>query len=240
MKRVLVSSAFCFQVLCLCAQQGTITYERKMNLHRRMQDEQMKAMVPEFRLSKHMLVFSDNVSVYKAMKQEDAPDPFEGNNGGGRMMIRIGPGENGVLFKNFATSQIHEQTEFADKTYIIDDTIRTQPWKLASETKQILGHNCKKAVMKTATGNEVVAWYAEDISSPIGPENYSGLPGAVLSVDVNNGEIVFTASSLKAEADKKELSEPKTGKHISRVEFQKKMDEILGPVGAGGRRIIRM
>jgi len=218
--------------------QGTILYVRKIDVHRRMQDEQMKAMVPQFRTDKHELLFSDSVSVYRSVQENEAPDPF--NNGGDQIMIRIGgPGEGGALYKNFSNQKLFEQTELGDKDYIIDDTIHAQPWKLVDETKTILNHICKKATLKTESGNNVAAWYAEDILSPVGPENFGGLPGAVLLMDVNDGEIVFTATELKNEIDTKELKEPAKGKHITRADFQKKMDELFGPATPDGRRVIR-
>lgn len=242
MKKILSGVLMCWPMLFLQAQQkGTITYERTVNMHRRMQDEQMKAMVPEFRTTKHVLLFSDSISVYKSIKEDEAPDPFDHNGGGGpRIMIRIGPGENGVFYKNFSTKRIEEQTELADKNYIIDDTIKAQPWKLSDETRMIAKHTCKKATMKTMTGNEVTAWYADDIPTPAGPENFGSLSGLILAVDVNDGEVVFTAIDINQHVDSKELLEPKTGKHISRAEFQKKMDEVFGPAGPGGRRMMRM
>src|SRR5207247_1469861 len=140
--------------------------------------------------------FSDSVSVYRSVQENEAPDPF--NNGGDQIMIRIGgPGEGGALYKNFSNQKLFEQTELGDKDYIIDDTIHAQPWKLVDETKTILNHICKKATLKTESVNNVVAWYAEDILSPVGPENFGSLPGAVLLMDVNDGEIVFTATELK-------------------------------------------
>ena len=104
--------------------QGTIIYERKVDVHRRMQDAQMKAMVPQFQTAKSELIFSDNISVYKALPEENAPDPF--NNGGGNVvMIKIGgPGEDAVLYKNYSSQKFLEQTELADKPYIIDDTVK--------------------------------------------------------------------------------------------------------------------
>src|SRR6266487_5209739 len=99
--------------------QGTILYVRKIDVHRRMQDEQMKAMVPQFRTDKHELLFSDSVSVYRSVQENEAPDPF--NNGGDQIMIRIGgPGEGGALYKNFSNQKLFEQTELGDKDYIID------------------------------------------------------------------------------------------------------------------------
>src|SRR5258706_15861372 len=97
------------------AKQGTIIYERKVDVHRRMQDEQMKAMVPQFQTAKSELVFSDNVSVYRALPEDNAPDPFNNGNGG-MIMIKIGgPGDNAVLYKNYSNQKFLEQTELADK-----------------------------------------------------------------------------------------------------------------------------
>jgi GLPGLI family protein len=241
MKRYVLAASILLCMLTAAAQvkEGTIIYERKADLHRRMQDEQMKAMVPPFRTDKQQLFFKDNISVYKGIAEDEAPDPFEDGNGG-RVMIRIGgPGDGGVLYKNFITQQFLEQTSLGDKDYVIDDTVKLQPWKLADETKNILGHTCKKATLKTPVGSDVVAWYAEDIPLPVGPENFSGLPGAILMLDVNNAEIVFTAVELKKDADTKELKAPGSGKHITRADFQKKMDELFGPPTPDGRRVIR-
>ena len=242
MKKYFASAIILLTAFTATAQikEGTIIYERKADLHRRMQDEQMKAMVPQFRTDKHQLFFKNNISVYKAVAEDEAPDPFD-NGSGGRIMIRIGgPGEGNVMYKNFSTQQFFEQTSLAEKEYVIDDTIKTQPWKLADETKTILGHTCRKATLKTPMGSNVVAWYTEDIPVPIGPENFTGLPGAVLMMDINNGEIVFTAVEIKKDAEEKEMKVPNTGKHLTRAEFEKKMDELFGPPTPDGRRVIRM
>lgn len=233
-----VAILFAITIVHAQTKQGTIVYERKIDVHRRMEDEQMKAMVPQFRTDKHKLLFTENVSVYKTVEEEEAPDPFD-NGGGNRIMIRFGgPGEDGILYKNFSSQKLFQQTSLGDKEYIIDDTIRTQQWKLADETKTILNHNCKKATTKTERGSDIVAWYAEDIPVPAGPENFGGLPGAILLLDANNGEIVFTATEIKGNVSSKDLKEPSNGKHITRADFEKKVDEAFGPADSKGRRII--
>ena len=72
MTKILLSALSLLSIDTLIAQmkEGTIVYERKMNLHRTITDEQMKAMMPEFRTSKHQLLFSDSTSVYKAVAEE--------------------------------------------------------------------------------------------------------------------------------------------------------------------------
>jgi hypothetical protein len=77
--------------LSLSAQlrQGAIVYERKTDVHRRMQDEQMKAMVPRFQTGDYEVLFRDSIAVYKAMPKDEAPDPFDNNSGGNRVRLPI-------------------------------------------------------------------------------------------------------------------------------------------------------
>lgn len=244
--------------------EGTVIYERKINMHKTIQDEQMKAMVPEFRSSKHMLLFSDSVSMYKTVPEDEAPDPFAGGGGGGgvRMVIR-GGSDGSELYKNFSQAKSVQATELGGKNFLIVDTIQQQPWKLGTETRQILGHTCHKATRKvtqpvggfrmnimgggggapvrdtsrtvahTTREVDVVAWYADDLVSPVGPENYGQLPGVILQLDVDNSTTVYTATEVKKAVDMKDLKEPKKGKVVTRVEYQKLMSDLMSNQGPG-------
>jgi GLPGLI family protein len=238
--------------------EGVITYERKINMHRRIQDEQMRAMIPEFRTSKHLLLFSDSTSVYKAVPEDEMPEA--GAEGGGRMIIRAGGGDNGELYKNFAEWKSIESRDLGAKTYIIEDSIRQRSWKLTGETKVILGYTCRKAVStetmmmgggirinmngnnsSTDTANrpqpkqvQVEAWYAEGITAPVGPESYGMLPGVILELNVDNGAMIFSAVDIKKEVAKKDIKEPKKGKKVTRKEFMEMQRELMGN---GGRTI---
>lgn len=228
--------------LSLLAQlrQGAIVYERKIDVHRRIQDDQMKAMVPQFQVAAYEVLFKDSISVYKAMPKDEAPDPFENNSGGNHMVMKFGgPGDDGVLYKNYNSGQLLEEASLEDKKYIITDTLRQQPWKLSDDTATVLGHPCKKAMMTSPRGEKVIAWYSSDIPLPIGPEQFGGLPGAVLKVDVGDGGIVYTVKQIDATAHTGEVKIPAGGRLISRADYRKKMDEVLGPADAQGRRIIR-
>lgn len=197
----------------------------------------MKAMIPQYQTGNYELVFKDSVSVYKAVPKDEAPDPFEGSGGGNRIIIKMGgPGENGVLYKNFSNGKLLEQTSLSDKKYIITDTVKQLPWKLADETRTILNHVCRKAVLVPPTGPTVVAWYAEDIPATIGPDKFSGLPGAILQADIDSSFIVFTATEIQSSADSKEIKAPTDGKMITRADFAKEMDKIMGPADSKGMR----
>lgn len=249
--RQLILSAFSVAMVCTATAQikeGTITYEKKMNLHRRLKDEQMKAMIPEFRTTKQELLFGDGTSVYKAVKEDEAPDPFAGGGApggpGGGGPQRMGPppgmpGQNNILYINFSNQKIVEQAELGEQNYLIIDTVKTMAWKLTEETKVVLKYNCKKATLTNARGQSIVAWYTEDIPVPAGPEMYNGLPGTILLLDVNEGDITFTAQEVSTKLSKKELKEPSKGKTTNRAEYNQKMMSMFNG-GPGGPRVIRI
>lgn len=256
MRKVLLSLTCLTGFLMAKAQQkeGTIVFERKINMYKTITDEQMRAMMPEFRTSKHMLLFSDSISVYKAVPEDEAPDPFAGG-GGGRMIMRFG-NDGGDLYKNFSQSKSILSSELGGKNFLIVDSIRPQPWKLSMETKQILGQTCHKATRKipapqmtmrsvtmggggainrdttvqkpvAAKEMEVVAWFADNIVSPVGPESYGQLPGVILELDIDNGRTVYTAKEIKATVDAKELKEPKKGKVVTQEEYRKLLQQMM-------------
>ncbi len=237
--------------------QGTIVYERKINLHRMIQDEQMRAMMPEYRRTLHILLFNDSSSLYKSVPDDETPDPFAGGAGGNRVVIRSGSDINTELYKNFTRARFVRSEELGGKNFLITDSIKQRPWKLTEETKQIAGHTCSKAVLKmpmafsmttrvtTSINNsaapqrdsgyqgakprevEVIAWFAQDIQSPAGPENYDQLPGVILELDMDHGATVYTATEIKNAVDAKELKEPKKGKIITSAEFIKMRMEMM-------------
>lgn len=263
MKRILIIAAGLISFCSVQAQvkEGTVYYDRKMNMHRIIQDEQMRAMMPEFRTSKHMLLFKDSVSVYKAVPEDEAPDPFGGGGGGGMVMRFNAAG--GDLYKNFAQSKAIQSSELGGKNFLITDSIKQQPWKIGTETKEILGYACTKATRKvtqpvamirTVTSGgpapsdttvrrpqvkevDVVAWFTESLISPAGPESYGQLPGVILSLDIDNGATIFQATEVKKTANAKDLIEPKKGKVVTRQEYQKLMMDLMGSGGPGNFRM---
>jgi len=238
MKKVLIALVAMLSTIVVVAQlkEGTILYDRKIDVHRKIQDEQMKGMVPQFRTSKHQLLFSDSMSVYKAIPEEEAADPFVSGEGGGRMMFRMA-GADAIQFRNYNQQKLVESREMGAKTYLIEDTLKAQPWKLTGETKSILKFNCKKATRTNDRGQVIEAWFTDAIPVPAGPEAFAGLPGAILQVSVNNGEMELLATSVSEQVNKKEIQEPTKGKKITRAEFGKMMQEAFGGPGQGGRTI---
>ncbi len=99
----------------------------------------------------------------------------------------------------------------------------------------------KPSAAITPKETEVVVWYTEDIAASVGPDNYSGLPGAILEVDVDNGSNVTTATEVTTKYPKKELVEPTKGDKMNKAQFQDAMKKLMEDMqrggGMGGMRI---
>jgi GLPGLI family protein len=89
---------------------------------------------------------------------------------------------------------------------------------------------------------QVVAWYTEQIPTSAGPENYFGLPGLVLYVDIDNGTIVYSPTKLEPASKDVVVKAPTKGNKITRDEYRKLMQQQFqgmgGRPGGGGQQMI--
>jgi GLPGLI family protein len=224
-------------------EQGVITYEVKINMHRRLPPEraEMKAMIPEFRTFKQQLFFRGNESLYKTLIEDDEESTEMHGGGGMRMMIRT-PKTEVYLDQN--SSRVLTKQEFMGKEYLIEDSVKVSPWKFGTETKIIQGYECKQAFYTDESQpnrkQEVTAWYTDKIGPFLGPERFNTLPGAVLAVDINNAERVLVALSVELRPLKKnELKVPSGGQKTTQAEFRTMMAEQMKQMGGRDGMIIR-
>jgi GLPGLI family protein len=247
--------------------EGKISFERKVNMHRFITDPEMRARIPEFRTDKFELLFNEQASLFRTVVDEDAPDPFANNGGdrGGRGFNFRMPETS--TYTDIATQMQYESRGMFEKNFLIVDSLKQNKWKISDETKTIANHVCKKATtmvpqapqMRMRFGNgprpaedtaapkpkdvELVVWYTEDIPVSIGPDNYAGLPGAILEVNTDNGANVISATEVSVKYPKKELVQPTKGDKMNRAQFQDAMKKIMEDMqrggGMGGIRIMR-
>ena len=81
---------------------------------------------------------------------------------------------------------------------------------------------------------ELVVWYTEEIPVSVGPDNYAGLPGAILEVNTDNGSNVIMATEVSTKFPKKELVQPTKGDKMNRAQFQDAMKKIMEDMQRGG------
>ncbi|MPR34954.1 GLPGLI family protein [Salmonirosea aquatica] len=220
--------------------EGIVGYDQKINMHRRLPDESMKAMVPEFRINKMQLAFRGGESLYKAVAVNDANE--EATDAGGntvRMVIRVPLSE---VYRNFDQKKNVELRELAGQKFLIQDELRQIPWKLTGESKKINGYDCMQATYANPERKQsFVAWFADAIPVPSGPAGYGGLPGLILELDMNEGEMIYTAANLTfKKLEDGDLKVPSGGKKVTETEFNKIRDDYMKEAGGiGGVRIFR-
>ncbi len=229
-----------FEVVFGQTASGVIEFETKVNLHRTLPPgrESMKSMIPEFRTSKNQLFFNANESLYKPIIEDEDDEPQ-----GGGVVMKFKMPDN-EMYLNQAEGKSISKEEFFGKTYLIQDSIKVPAWKFGTETKTIAGYECQMAYYTDESGprgkQEITAWYTSKLRPFLGPERFRSLPGAVLAIDINNGERVMVARKIDLrELKKKELVAPSTGEKVTRAEFIKQRDKQMKEMGASGGMIIR-
>jgi GLPGLI family protein len=234
----LLASATAAQVVFGQPASGVITYEVKINVHRRLPPDAaaMKDRIPEFNIHHDQVAFNQHESLYTTLPEEEDEEDFADEGNGMRMRIMRPQVE--YYFDQSKAKRVVLQ-DFMGKKILIEDSVKIIPWKLSEETKTIEGYVCKKASYFNAERKQnVIAWYTDKIHLFLGPEGYNSLPGTVLQLDVNDGERILTASKITLRDLKKgELKIPSGGQRMTEEEFRAMTDEQMKR--NGGRMIIR-
>ena len=190
-----------------------------------------------------------------------------GGGGGTRVMNFRMPAT--ATYTDITKQTQYEARAFFEKEFLIVDSLKQYKWKLSEETKTIAKQLCKKATttitapqmsmrmnMRINRGGEnntdtiaskpmkpketeLVVWYAENIPVSVGPDNYSGLPGVIMEMDLDNGATVTTAVEVSAKYPKKELVQPTKGEKMTRAQYQENMQKLIQDMQKGGGGMMR-
>lgn len=220
-------------------QEGIITYETKVNVHRNLPKEReaMKSMIPEFRTSKDQLAFNDAQSLYTPIIEDEEEDV---SGGGGGMVMRFNRPQVEIYFDQTNSKRVMLQ-EFMGKKYLIEDSLKIQPWKFGTETRTVNNYECRQASYYNEERKQnVVVWYTDKLRPFLGPEGFNTLPGAVMMVDINDGERTITAKNIELRGLKKnEMKIPSGGTKTTEAEYRKMVNEQMERMRANGGMIIR-
>lgn len=238
------------QVIWAQSATGLIQYEDRINLHKRLPPDrqEMKTMMPEYRINKFQLVFNSEESLYKPIIEDEEDQEFSHAGGGMRMRFR---NPNVETYLNYNEGKLVQKQEFMGKDYLVQDSIKVSPWKFGTEVKTILGYECKQAYYTDETQiningelwtekREITAWFTDKVRPFLGPERYYSLPGTILALDINNGERVMVAVKVDLrELKKNELKVPEKGEKVTQEAYRKMVDEQMKKMSGNGNVFIR-
>jgi GLPGLI family protein len=135
-----------------------------------------------------------------------------------------------LIYRDFDEKKVKELQEMLGKTYLIEDELNPYKWRVMNELKEIQGHLCMKAITEdTVKKQTIAAWFAADISVPVGPERLFGLPGAILGVEINGGDAIIEADNIELRSVAEELKLPRKmkGREINIDTYQSLIQEHM-------------
>ncbi|PWJ57328.1 GLPGLI family protein [Dyadobacter jejuensis] len=135
-----------------------------------------------------------------------------------------------IILHDYDQEKKTEVEEFSGKVYIISDSLKAPKWKILNKIKEVNGYLCMMATTEdTLKGQKITAWFANDLASSAGPERYFGLPGLIMEVDVNDGEVLITAVKVEKKSAEEALAMPKKlkGKRVKQAEYDKMIADFV-------------
>lgn len=235
-------------------------YERTTQFQMRMQGVNAPAAnnLPRSRTDRFELQFTPGKQLWEALPDmEEETERSEAGTPGGMMRMRFGGDE--LVFTNLETGIAVSKQELASKNYIVTDTVGKLAWKLADESKKILGLQARKAtatrigtrMMMTMENGEmkrtpvadtttITAWFTPEIPVAAGPELSGQLPGLILELEMNKGRVVYKAVEITPKVNVAAIKEPKGGKSITAAEFAQERNKLFEEMrrnGPPGRRM---
>ena len=159
---------------------------------------------------------------------------MESHHGGGVFRMKMDRAEN-ETYIDYDEDQRIEKRDFMGRVFLITGEASTLPWRLTDERSEFLGYMSQKATA-VHDSTTVEAWFTPEIPVPAGPENYGGLPGLILVLNLNDGETTYVAQELSlAPLDETLLVPPTKGKKVTREAFETIVEEKMKEMEAEGK-----
>ncbi len=211
--------------------EGSIIYEVKINLHQMLPEEMegMKASIPEFQNVQRELLFNREASLFREYEEEP---------GTGRGWFRMGASE--THHQHIQNGIYTVKRGVLNEDYLIKSEVKRHPWNLTGRTEMIAGRVCQLAWrMDEKDSTMIEVWYTPEIPVPVGPDEYFGLPGAVLMAVINYNERIYIATEVREEeVPTSRIQAPTGGTEVTPEEFEKISEEMMEQFRSrmGGRR----
>lgn len=222
-------------------EKGKIEFEKKVNMHKQIDGdedetwrEMVKKMVPPVKTTYFDLYFNGNKTIYtpgrEVVETQKAPEWFDG------------PANDNIVFSNLDQQTAVSQKTVFDNVFNVQDSVRKINWKMTPDTRTIAGIECRKATAIIMDTVFVVAFYAEQIVTPGGPESFAGLPGMILGLAIPRLFTTWFATKVEL-TDVKEtvLIPPKKGKKTTMSDLKTQLKPSMKDWGKmGAKNMLRV
>ena len=79
---------------------------------------------------------------------------------------------------------------------VVKDSLRPRNWKYTGKLRTIANYECKQVLLHVNDSIRLYAWFTPDILPQVGPENFWGLPGAILGIAEEDSRTTYFAKEV--------------------------------------------
>jgi len=226
------------------AQQGVILFDRQVqygfevpeNVRENPALKTMLDAMPPANFSSLLLLFNESASLMTPAPGSAEEEVVVGGSDravGLATRLKMGSSSRSdqeVLLEAYVRYEdgtVAETRDFMTKKFLLTGTRPTYEWKLTGEQSEFLGYSVQQA-MAVHDSSTIEAWFTPEIPIPAGPGLFGGLPGMILSVSVDDGKTLYSATEVKLDpVDAAIIKAPEDGEEVSPEEYEKIVAEKL-------------
>jgi|GEM_PF-2830730 len=214
---------------------GTIEYikttEREIELEGMEENRELKKMMAKMAASgafteKYKATFTPDGFTF--IRQERPVSSITSEMGGGNSITIETGGEDPTHHYTNTTNGVVTNTDFIlDRTFLIEGTEKPLVWTETGETVApddgTMGLELRLATAVTPAGVTITAGYAPSLPIQVGPLNYYGLPGAIITLRIPQEKktLLYRAIGMAVSNEPLPLVIPTEGKKIKLESFRK-------------------
>ena len=171
--------------------QGSITFERRTNLKKTVGDNPRVSRFlnddNKIRKENFELKFNETSSVFKHIENEDEEDI-------GMMKYFT---QRNTVYQDLDNNGFMVILNSWGQPMYLQDSISIRLWKVTESKRKFAGYMCYKSIWEMNDSTRIYGWFCPDIVPSVGPEGFSGLPGAILGLATEDGGVVYYATEVK-------------------------------------------
>jgi len=141
-------------------------------------------------------------------------------------------GSRKIILRNIATNVFTIIDKLGSDVYRYVDSMPRLKWKILPDSSILSGYSCRKA-LTSFRGRSYEAWFTAEISIPVGPFLFGGLPGLIIKVHEVKDNFNFTLEVLTNLNEKKPISiVQQKSKAVSRSQYRKVLKSMYSDIDA--------
>lgn len=147
--------------------------------------------------------------------------------------------DENVVYNDYKAGKTITQKPVFEQTFLVEDSMLNIKWKITSDTRNIAGFECRKAIGIMDDTIAIFAFYTDEIMISGGPEGIHGLPGMILGIGIPRIHTTWFATKVEVSGLKMTKVVPETkGKKVKRKEMMDMIKKALNEWGGYGKNLV--